>query len=200
MAFKYPFGKMQQLNLDWFIKQWGVVKSEYDSLVTQITTIKEQAEAALSQISGAIAQIANKLDKYNAAGVHLYGSVNGQDFHPSLPLEISYGGTGASNPSDARDNLGMTAELAKKIDKRTTAGNFLYSHSDNVQSEKGYQSYPTADFIVMFNGAGNVQTGTPTLNIEAANKKYVDDEVDALDVHISNKYGNVAELSYTVVT
>lgn len=191
--FRYPYGKSQQLNLDWFIKQWKV-------LVSEITTVKEQAEAVLSQISGAISQINNKVDKYNASGVYLYGVVNGQDFHPSLPLDTTYGGTGASNPSDARDNLGITTELAGKVDKRTTTGNFLYSHSDNVQSEKGYQSYPTADFIVMFNSAGNVQTGTPTQNIEAANKKYVDDSIDTLNINIQNKYGNVAELNYIVVT
>lgn len=165
MSFKFPYGNMQQLNLNWFIKKFQELLTEWGT--------------ARTEINAAVQSVTNKVDKHSSEYAFLYGGVGDSPFYPQLPLSTSYGGTGATTAENARNNLGVTPLLNTKVDKRETAGNFLYAHVDNVQTEKHYQSYPTPSNIAMFTPRGTLQTFAPSDDLDAANKAYVDNAVKA---------------------
>lgn len=178
MGFKFPYGNEQQLNLNWFLKK-------FKELVSEWTTAQEEINAAVQSVN-------NKVDKHSSEHAFLYGGVGDTQFYPQLPLPLIYGGTGATNPENARNTLGITPLINGKVDKRETSGNFLYAHVDNVQTEKPYQSYPTASNIAMFTQRGTLQSFTPSDDLEVANKSYVDNAIKA-GIVTPEEYGAVGD-------
>jgi hypothetical protein len=65
--------------------------------------------------------------------------------------------------------------------KKTTGHNKVYAtDSTGTDSELGYSQSPANSAIMQYTSAGTVRTNTPTEDLDAANKKYVDDNIAAL--------------------
>lgn len=64
----------------------------------------------------------------------------------------------------------------KNFVKKTTGHNKVYAtDSTGTDSELGYSQSPANSAIMQYTSSGTVRTNTPTEDLDAANKKYVDD-------------------------
>ena len=79
----------------------------------------------------------------------------------------------------------------KNFVKKTTGHNKVYAtDSTGTDSELGYSQSPANSAIMQYTSSGTVRTNTPTEDLDAANKKYVDDGF-AAKVDISENFVKV---------
>ena len=82
-----------------------------------------------------------------------------------------------------------TEALGGKVDKKTGTGKFVYTAEDGAQTARKITSIPTAWCVPWFDGGGKLQTNDPVEDIDASNKKYVDDGLaDKLDANKTQAY------------
>ena len=88
---------------------------------------------------------------------------------------------------------GAYIELNKKVDKKTTTGDFVYTHNTSTQSEVAYTTSDTASTIVMRDANKQINVNqTPTSDSHATAKKYVDTQDSAISSALSTHTSNTS--------
>lgn len=90
----------------------------------------------------------------------------------------------------------VDGQLAGKLDKATptTSGDYLYTTTgiDGTQGTIKYSQTATANQIAQYGSNGNLQTATPTVTAHAANKGYVDQQIN----NVSNTISQLDKLEW----
>ena len=98
----------------------------------------------------------------------------------TLIYRNSSGQAAISTPTDnahiANKEYVDTAD-AKKVDKKTTAGYYAYTHDGTTQAELKISQSNDASTLVQRNSAGQIYTATPTASTHCTTKGYVDEAV-----------------------
>ena len=93
-------------------------------------------------------------------------------------------------PQNATNKKYVDTGLAGKLDAVTKSGKWVYTTEDGVQVTRRVGTNPTSWCIPWFDENGNLKSSTPVADIDAANKKYVDDNLAPI----------IAELGAMVLT
>ena len=84
----------------------------------------------------------------------------------------------------------VDGQLAGKLDKvtPTTSGDYLYTTTgiDGTQGTIKYSQTAVANQIAQYSSSGNLQTATPTTTAHAANKGYVDQQINNVSTTVNN--------------
>ena len=84
----------------------------------------------------------------------------------------------------------VDGQLAGKLDKvtPTTSGDYLYTTTgiDGTQGTIKYSQTAVANQIAQYGSSGNLQTATPTSTAHAANKGYVDQQINNVSTTVNN--------------
>ena len=105
------------------------------------------------------------------------------------------------DPTDSKDiaNKGyVDIEDAKKVDKKTTAGYFAYTHDGSTQAELKISQSNDASTLVQRNSAGQISAAAPTATQHCATKGYVDGAIPHLYEHIIT-IGDAAIVNFHVI-
>lgn len=146
---KFPWTNFQELNLNWFLREWETFKTAWETAKSEITSLEssltqtiddkiieidgaladevatvedlaDSVRAGLLDIEAGLQTISNKLDKSTSdSSGFYYHTGNGDEILAPSPLSVAFGGTGGSIASQARSNLGAEASENKTNDLAT---------------------------------------------------------------------------------
>ena len=155
------FGKMQQVSSDVLVGRATADSGDLEAitLTSAGRALLDDANASAQRTTLGLGSIATQ-DASSVAitggtailssGTLSYATINGGVITGITDLAIADGGTGASNASDARDNLGLTigsdvqaysAILSGVSDQFTTADTLIYASASGIVSSAPFTSF-----------------------------------------------------------
>ena len=207
--FKFPFGTMNELNLDWIITKVreltdkaGITKEKITFETPNGDVQFDGSEAVTIDVQGV--DTSGKLDKYTGGTDSIYGTLGSNQVNFPVPLPAERGGTGVTSLPDLETSMNLTG---KYVGRKTTAGGlYAYGHNGSTEQEIPVEISPAPAGIPYRDANSCVKTGTPQADNDAATKKYVDDaDADKLDKlttanesvysHSGNTQGEIATAS-----
>ena len=183
------FGKMQQVSSDVLVGRATAGSGDLETitLTSAGRALLDDANASAQRITLGLGSIATQ-DASSVAitggtailssGTLSYATINGGVITGITDLAITDGGTGASNASDARDNLGLTigsdvqaysAILSGVSDQFTSANTLIYASASGIVSSAPFTSFGRS--IVSGSTASEVRStlGLGSIATQAAN-------------------------------
>ena len=183
--FKFPFGTMNELNLNWIIQKvkeladaTGITKEKLSFLTPNGPETFDGSEPLTIDVQGV--DTSGKLDKYEGGTNSIYGTLGSNQVNFPVPLPAERGGTGVTSLSDLETSMNLTG---KYVGRKTTAGGlYAYGHNGSTEQEIPVEVSPAPAGIPYRDANSCVKTGVPQTDNDAATKKYVDDaDADKLD-------------------
>ena len=178
--FKFPFGTMNELNLNWIIQKvkdladaTGITKEKLSFLTPNGTETFDGSEPLTVDVQGV--DTSGKLDKYEGGTDSIYGTLGSNQVNFPVPLPTERGGTGVTSLTDLETSMNL---LGKYVARKTTVGSlFAYGHNGSTEQEIPVEVTPAPAGIPYRDANSCVKTGTPQTDNDAATKKYTDDEL-----------------------
>ena len=200
--FKFPFGTMNELNLNWIIQKVkdladaaGITKEKLSFLTPNGTETFDGSEPLTIDVQGV--DTSGKLDKYEGGTDSIYGTLGSTQVNFPVPLPANRGGTGVTNLPDLETSMNLPG---KYVARKTTAGGlYAYGHNGNTEQEIPVEVSPAPAGIPYRDANSCVKTGTPQTDNDSATKKYTDDAL-ALKEDAENKATTIAADDETSTT
>lgn len=196
----------------------GQVSATSQALDTTISGSSDDSNAPTSKaVKDYVDTYGGKIDTISINGVD-QPIVNKNVDLPTVRTDVNNQGLSSTQKTNAKTNLDLnnvdnTSDLNKpistatqtalddKVDKKTTSGDFVYTHNTSTQSEVAYTSNDTASTIVMRDANKQINVAqTPTSDSHATAKKYVDTQDSAISSALTTHINNTSNPHHVTAT
>ena len=200
--FKFPFGTMNELNLNWIIQKvkeladaTGITKEKLSFLTPNGTETFDGSEPLTIDVQGV--DTSGKLDKYEGGTDSIYGTLGSNQVNFPVPLPAERGGTGVTSLTNLETSMNLSG---KYVGRKTTAGGlYAYGHNGNTEKEIPVEVSPAPAGIPYRDANGNVRTNTPDGDNDAVNKKYFSDNTPSAKFYNGTMYITTESAAYEQV-
>lgn len=189
MAYLYPYGDTQQLNLDWLIEQWNEVKSQIDgSLQAEIDRVEAAITDLLTARDEAVAaQTAAQTSAQAAAGSASTASGAASTATAQAQAAAGSAATAGAHASDAQGYAATAQQAAQAANNSAAAAAVSEGNARNSETAAAGSSSAAAGNALYAEGyAKGTQNGNPVSSgspYYENNAKYYSDQAaqDASD-------------------
>lgn len=216
MAYLYPYGDTQQLNLDWLIEQWNDVKSQIDgSLQAEIDRVEAAITDLLTARDEAVAaQTAAQASAQAAAGSASTASGAASTATAQAQAAAGSAATAGAHASDAQGYAATAQQSAQAANNSAGAAAVSEGNARNSETAAAGSSSAAAGNALYAEGyAKGTQNGNPVTSgspYYENNAKYYSDQaaqdaqdaqdvLDSIPADYSELSANVAELMPSIV-
>ena len=196
----------------------GQVSATSQALDTTISGSSDNTNAPTSKaVKDYVDTYGGKIDSISINGVN-QPIVNKNVDLPTVRTDVDNQNLSSTQKANAKTNLDLnnvdnTSDLNKpistatqtalddKVDKKTTSGDFVYTHNTTTQSEVAYTSNDNASTIVMRDANKQINVAqTPTSDSHAAAKKYVDTQDSAISSALTTHINDTSNPHHVTAT
>lgn len=202
MAYLYPYGDTQQLNLDWLIEQWNEVKSQIDgSLQAEIDRVEAAITDLLTARDEAVAaQTAAQASAQAAAGSASTASGAASTATAQAQAAAGSAATAGAHASDAQGYAATAQQAAQAANNSAGAAAVSEGNARNSETAAAGSSSAAAGNALYAEGyAKGTQNGNPVSSgspYYENNAKYYSDQA-AQDAQTAQNVLNSIPADYT---